>query len=275
MLVTVTVLLCDGHQYSGSHFLWGDDDGLRVAGTFAKTDDLTVGSEADGGTLVHLELELVATRHKYWEHLNVKLLRHLAVEVHVSVTVVVEEVIGDFFHVIVGPIGLVEEVFAGDIAEGGKDEVVLVPSAVGGHEVGPEVVVHTPNIHVVDERVRHLGGGDDAQRTVLMTMENLGETAFTTGASIIEASSQAVVRHDVSQVVVGQMPDGTDAVTWLAPKFFCSVVAMLHQESTAVDGLVDLVASAVPFGEVRHVLGDVATSIGAEIIDNCIGVVGG
>ena len=108
-----------------------------------------------------------------------------------------------------------------------------------------------------------------------MAVKDLSETSFAVDAAVIEASCKAIVRHDVCQVVVSQSFDISCAVTWLTPNLFSTMVAMLQKEGTVVDGVVDIVACAVPVGEVRHVVRDIAATIGSEIIDYRIGVVGG
>ena len=46
-----------------------------------------------------------------------------------------------------------EEVFSSSIAESRTDEIGGMLRAVGGHEVGPHVVIRAPNINVVDKGV--------------------------------------------------------------------------------------------------------------------------
>ena len=62
---------------------------------------------------------------------------------------------------------------------------------------------------------------------MLMAVEYLGETTVTVKATVIETSGEAVVRHDVGQVVVGQSFDVTDAIARFAPKFLCAMVTVL------------------------------------------------
>ena len=103
---------------------------------------------------------------------------------------------------------------------------------------------------------------------MLMAVESFGKA--TVGAVVVEAAGKAVVRHDVGQVVVGQSVDVANAVSGFSPKLFCTVVAVLEDEGSAVDGVVDIVTRAAPVGKVGHVLGDIAASIGAEITDDRI-----
>ena len=92
----------------------------------------------------------------------------------------------------------------------------------------------------------------------MVTVEDLSKATVAT--IVIETAREAVVRHDVSQVVVGQSFDEADAVTGFTPKFFRAVVAVLDEESSAVDGFVHAVACRAPIGEVRHGLRNVATT---------------
>ena len=138
--------------------------------------------------------------------------------------------------------------------------------AVGGHEVGPHVVVGTPNIDVVYKGVGDLSGRDETQCTMLMAVEDLGEAFVATCTAIVEPTCEAVVRHDIGEVFIGQAFDITNAVAWLAPKFLGAVVAVLDEEGAFVDGFVHHVTCRVPFGEVRHGLWNVATACRSEIV---------
>ena len=159
-----------------------------------------------------------------------------------------------------------EEVFPGGIAEGGTDEIGGMLRAVGGHEVGPHVVVGAPNVDVVHEGIGNLCGGDESQGTILVAMERLGET-FSVDTTIVEPSRETVVRHDIGEVRIGQFLDEADAVVRLAPKFFGTMVTVLKEESAAVDGIVDGVARCAPVGEVRHGLGDIIATARPEIVE--------
>ena len=110
--------------------------------------------------------------------------------------------------------------------------------AVGGHEIRPHVVVGAPYVDVIDERIGDLGGGNESQGSVLVTVEYFGEAAFATSSAIIEPACEAVVRHDVGEIGVSQSFDIADAITGLAPNLFCTVVSVLDDEGSLVDGLV-------------------------------------
>ena len=270
MLVAVIILLGDGEFHLRPNLLRRNGDGLRFARRNVKTDDLSIGTQADNGAFVGLYLILVAASGNYGQHFHSERLRHFAVKGHVGVAVLVEQVIGDFLHAVVSPRGLAEEEFSGGVAESGTDEIGFVLRAVGGHEVGPHVVVGTPNVNVVDEGIGHLRGRDEAQRAKLVAVECLGKTAVST--IVIEPPREAVVRHDKSQVLVSQSFDITNAVTRFAPNLLSPVVAVLDEERAAVDGLVHRIAIGAPVGEVRHGLRNVAAAIRPEIIEHGVGV---
>ena len=105
---------------------------------------------------------------------------------------------------------------------------------------------------------------------MLVAVKSLGEA--TVRAVVVETAGEAVARHDVGEVGIGQPVDVTDTVSRLTPYLFGAMVAMLQNESPVVDGFVYLVASAVPVGEVRHIAGDVSETVGAEVIHHGVGV---
>ena len=61
VLVAVLVLFGDGEFYSGSDFLWRDVDLLQVARGNIEADDLSVGSQTDGGAFIGFQCVLVTT----------------------------------------------------------------------------------------------------------------------------------------------------------------------------------------------------------------------
>ena len=120
------------------------------------------------------------------------MLRHFAVKGHIGIAMLMEQVVGDFLPILVGPRGLSEEEFSGCVAEGGTDEVGGMLRAVGGHEVGPHVVVGAPNVDVVDEGIGDLRCGDESQGTILVAVERLGET-ISADTTIVEPAREAIV----------------------------------------------------------------------------------
>ena len=76
--------------------------------------------------------------------------------------------------------------------------------AIGGHEIGPHVVVSAPNVYVINKGIGDLCGSDESQGTVLMTVEHFCEAAFAIGSAVVESTREAVVRHDISEIRIGQ-----------------------------------------------------------------------
>ena len=139
------------------------------------------------------------------------------------------------------------------------DEVGGMLRAVGRHEIGPHVVVGAPYVDVVDEGIGDLGGGNESQGAILVTVERFGET-LSVDTTIVEPAREAVIRHDVGEVLVGQPLDVANAVGRLAPKLFCAMVAVLDDEGSFIDGFIYRVASGTPVGEVRHGLWDIVAT---------------
>ena len=203
VLVAEIILLGDGEFHRGAQLLGRDVDGLSVACCHVKADDLSVGGEADGRAFVGFQLVLFVASGQYGQHGDIKFLRHFAVEFHIGIAKLMEEIVGDRLPVAFGPRGLPEEVFSGCVAKGRMNEVCGVLRPVGGHEVGPHVVVGAPNIDVVDEGIGDLSGRDESQSPVLMAVEDLGEAFVASCTAIIEPTCEAVIRHDVGKVGIG------------------------------------------------------------------------
>ena len=176
MLITVVVLFGDGEFHGSAYLLRRDGDLLRVAGGDVETDDLSIGGQADGGAFVGFHCVLVAPSGENGQHGHFKLLWNFSVKVHVGIAMLMEQVVGDFLDIVVGPRRLSEEVFSSGVAEGRADEVGGMLSAVGRHEIGPHVVVGAPYVDVVDEGIGDLGGGNESQGAILVTVERFGET---------------------------------------------------------------------------------------------------
>ena len=103
MLITVVVLFGDGEFHGSAYLLRRDVDLLCVAGGDVETDDLSIGGQADGGTFVGFHCVLVAPSGEDGQHGHFKLLRDFGVKLHVGVTMLMEQVVGDFLDIVVGP----------------------------------------------------------------------------------------------------------------------------------------------------------------------------
>ena len=103
MLVTVIVLLGDSEFDHGASFLRNDINVLRVACGIAKADDLSVGAQADGGAFVGFYGVLFAAGSDDGQHFNAERLRHFCVKGHISIAMLMEQVIGNLLPVFIGP----------------------------------------------------------------------------------------------------------------------------------------------------------------------------
>ena len=171
---------------------------------------------------------------------------------------------------------MLQEVFSGHVAEG-RTPVAFVVGI--GAEVGEELrvvlVVHAPGVGVVDERVGGLRGSDAAHSSrVLVVVGAAHESLDEATAVIVEGAGLAVDGVDEGHLAnVVHLGHVAGAEVRLAPALVVAVVAVLEQHAAAVDGLHDLgTRAAGPAAEFGRRGGDVARTVGTEVVDDHIGV---
>ena len=166
---------------------------------------------------------------------------HLRVKCQESIAVGGKHLIGDGLALgVVGPVALGEEILACHIAESGSPITFVVGvRAIGGHELGVELVVHAPSVCIVDERVGGLRRSYATYGTGILSATGAAHKGLDKALRImVKGAGLAIDGVDEGHLAdVVHLGNIVVVEIRLAPTLVIAMVTMLEQHAAVVDGL--------------------------------------